>query len=81
MDNRIAMMNIIVEDISAIDDINSIIHEYRDNVLGRMGMPYRPKNVNIIVSIALEAPKEVITEISGKIQELNGVKVQTAFSN
>lgn len=81
MDNRIAMMNIIVEDISAIDDINSIIHEYRDNVLGRLGMPYRPKHVNIIVSIALEAPKEVITEISGKIQELDGVKVQTAFSN
>ena len=81
MDNRIAMMNIIVEDISAIDDINSIIHEYRDNVLGRMGMPYRPKNVNIIVSIALEAPKEVINEISGKIQGLDGVKVQTAFSN
>ena len=81
MDNRIAMMNIIVEDISAIDDINSVIHEYRDNVLGRLGMPYRPKHVNIIVSIALEAPKEVITEISGKIQELDGVKVQTAFSN
>ena len=81
MDNRIAMMNIIVEDISAIDDINSIIHEYRDNVLGRLGMPYMPKHVNIIVSIALEAPKEVITEISGKIQELDGVKVQTAFSN
>ena len=81
MDNRIAMMNIIVEDISAIDDINSIIHEYRDNVLGRLGMPYRPKHVNIIVSIALEAPKEVITEISGRIQELDGVKVQTAFSN
>ena len=81
MDNRIAMMNIIVEDISAIDDINSIIHEYRDNVLGRLGMPYRPKHVNIIVSIALEALKEVITEISGRIQELDGVKVQTAFSN
>ena len=81
MDNRIAMMNILVEDISAIDDINSIIHEYRDNVPGRLGMPYRPKHVNIIVSIALEALKEVITEISGKIQELDGVKVQTAFSN
>ena len=80
MDNRVAMMNIILEAISAIEDINKIIHEYRDNVLGRMGMPYRPKHVNIIVSIALETPKEVITEISTRIEEPDGVKVQAAFS-
>ena len=80
MDNRVAMMNIIAEDISAIEDINNVIHEYRENVLGRLGMPYRPKHVNIIVSIALEAPKEVITEISDRLNEIDGVKVQTAFS-
>ena len=74
------MMNIIVEDISAIENINSVLHEYRENIIGRMGLPYRPKHMDIIISIALEAPGEVVAELSDRIREIDGVNVKTAFS-
>ena len=80
MEPKVAMMNIIVEDISAIENINSVLHEYRENIIGRMGLPYRPKHMDIIISIALEAPGEVVAELSDRIREIDGVNVKTAFS-
>ena len=80
MESKVAMMNIVVNDISAIDDINSILHEYRDSVIGRMGLPYRPKPMDIIISIALDAPQGVISELSDRIKDIEGVSVKTAFT-
>ena len=79
METRVAVMSIIVENTSSIETLNGILHEYRDYIIGRMGLPYRPKNINII-SIALDAPQDVISALSGRIGNLEGVNVKTAFS-
>ncbi len=59
METRVAVMSIIVEDTNSIETLNGILHEYRDYIIGRMGLPYKPKHINII-SIALDAPQDVI---------------------
>ncbi len=79
METRVAVMSIIVEDTSSIETLNNILHEYRECIIGRMGLPYRPKNINII-SIALDAPQDVISALSGRVGNLAGVSVKTAFS-
>lgn len=79
METRVAVMSIIVEEIKSIETLNNVLHEYRDYIIGRMGLPYRPKHINII-SIALDAPQDVISALSGRIGNLEGVNVKTAFS-
>ena len=79
METRVAVMSIIVENVSSVETLNSILHEYRDYIIGRMGLPYRPKHINII-SIALDAPQDIISALSGRIGNLEGVNVKTAFS-
>ena len=79
MENKIAVLAVIVDDYSAVDKVNALLHEYRDYVVGRLGIPYRLKNVNVI-SVVLDAPIEAINGLSGKLGMLNGVssKVLTA---
>ena len=79
MENRVAVMSIIVENTSSIENLNGILHEYREYIIGRMGLPYKPKNINLI-SIALDAPQDVISALSGRIGNLDGVSVKAAFS-
>ena len=80
METRVAVMSIIVEDGNAVETINAILHEYGEYIIGRMGIPYRAKKISII-SIALDAPQNVISTIAGKIGGLNGVSVKTAYSS
>ena len=80
METRVAVMGIIVEDINSTESLNAILHEYGSFIIGRMGVPYREKNINV-VSIALDAPQDTISSMSGKIGKLNGVSVKTAYSN
>ncbi len=80
MDTRVAVMSIIVENKDSVDMLNSILHEYGDGIIGRMGIPYRQKGISI-VSIALDAPQDIIAALAGKIGNLNGVSVKTAYSN
>ena len=80
METRIAVMGIIVENMESVEILNSILHDYGEYVVGRMGIPYRKKNVNI-VSIAVDAPQDVISAMSGKIGKIDGVSVKTAYSN
>ena len=80
METRIALIGIIVEDTEATEKINSILHEYGSYIIGRMGIPYREKGINII-SIAIDAPQDMISALSGKIGRLNGVSTKTAYSN
>ena len=79
MENKLAVLAIIVEDYKAVDTVNTLLHEFREYVVGRMGIPYRQKNVNII-SVVLDAPAEKINGLSGKLGMLTGVssKVLTA---
>ena len=79
MDTRVAVMSIIVENTESIEALNNTLHEYREFIIGRMGLPYHQKNINII-SIAVDAPQDVISALSGKIGNLDGVSVTIAFS-
>ena len=78
MDTRVAVISIIVE--HAIEELNTLLHEARQYIVGRMGIPYRPKGISII-SIAIDAPQDVISALSGKIGRLKGVSAKTAYSN
>jgi len=80
METRVAVMSIIVENSESAETINAILHDYSQYIIGRMGIPYRQRNINII-SIAVDAPQDVISALSGKIGKLPGVSVKTAFSN
>lgn len=73
-------MGIILEDTDSAEALNSVLHEYAPYIIGRMGVPYRKKNISI-VSIALDAPQNTISAVSGKIGRLKGVSVKTAYSN
>lgn len=79
MTTRVAVMSIIVENVDSVETLNQILHENGRYIIGRMGIPYRQKGVNII-SIALDAPQDTISAMSGKIGNLPGVSVKTAYS-
>lgn len=76
---RVAVMSIIVENGEAVEQINALLHEYGEYIIGRMGLPYPKRGINII-SIALDAPQNTIATLSGKIGSLAGVSVKTAYS-
>lgn len=80
MDTRIALIGIILEKDEAAEPLNALLHEYRDWVVGRMGIPYRERGVNII-SVAVDAPQDTINALSGKIGRLDGVSAKTVYSN
>ena len=79
MSTRVAVMSIIVENAASVEPLNSLLHTYGEYIIGRMGIPYREKNISII-SIALDAPQDIISALSGKIGKLEGVSVKTAYS-
>ena len=79
MDTRVAVIAIIIEKENAAEGVNNILHTYRRYIIGRMGIPYREKNINII-SVAVDAPEPEITAMSGKIGRLDGVSTKTAYS-
>ena len=80
MAKRIAVMGIIVENRESAEPLNALLSEYGEFIIGRMGIPYKEKGVNI-VSVAIDAPQDVIAGLSGKIGALDGVSAKTAYSN
>ena len=80
METRVAVMSIIVENGDMVEKLNSLLHEYGEYIIGRMGIPYRKRKVNII-AIALDAPQNTISALSGKIGSLQGISVKTAYSS
>lgn len=79
METRIALIGIIVEDNSVTERLNTILHEYREFVIGRMGLPYREKDV-CIISVVIDASNDVISSLSGKLGMLKGISVKTMYS-
>ena len=79
MSDRIAVISIIVEDREQSSKINGILSEFGDFVIGRMGIPYKQKSV-FIISVAVDAPAEVVNTITGKIGQLSGVSAKTLMS-
>jgi putative iron-only hydrogenase system regulator len=80
METRVAIIGIIVEDNDSVERLNDILHEYSEYIIGRMGIPYRARKINVI-SIAVDAPQDTISALSGKIGKLIGISAKTAFSN
>lgn len=80
MNSRVGVISIIVEDGNSVETLNSILHIYGEYIIGRMGIPYREKGISII-SIAIDAPQDIISTISGKIGNLKGVSAKTVLSN
>ncbi|MBO4784807.1 MAG: iron-only hydrogenase system regulator [Lachnospiraceae bacterium] len=79
METRAAVIAIIVKDNESAGEINSLLHEYCDFVIGRMGIPYREKGINII-SVAVDAPQDTISSLAGKIGRIKGVTAKTVYS-
>ncbi len=79
METRVAMIGIIVEEISSVERLNQLLHQYGAYVIGRMGIPYREKNIHII-SVAMDAPQDVISALSGKLGALKGVSCKAVYS-
>ncbi len=79
MEERVALIGIIVENFDSVSDINNILHEYSSYIIGRMGVPYSKKNVSVI-SVAVDAPQSVISALSGKLGMLDGVSSKTIYS-
>ena len=80
METRVAVIGIIVENRDSVEKLNLVLHEYGDYIIGRMGIPYPKREINII-SIAVDAPQDVISALSGKIGRLPGISAKTAYSD
>jgi len=80
METRVAIIAILVKNRESSGKINEILHEYGDFIIGRMGLPYRPKSINII-SVAVDAPQDIISAMAGKIGALPNVSVKTLYSD
>ena len=78
MDTRVAVISIIVENPAAIEELNHYLHEAGEYIIGRMGIPYRQKGIHII-SIAVDAPNNIISALSGKLGMLPGVSTKTIY--
>ena len=72
METKIAVVAIIVSDLTAVERINSLLHTFGEHIIGRLGLPYKQKKVNVI-SVVMDAPQEIINSLSGKLGMIDGV--------
>ena len=79
METRIALIGIMVDEITASKEVNQILHEYSEYIIGRMGLPYKEKNVSII-SVVIDADNNIISSLSGKLGMVKGISVKTMYS-
>lgn len=79
METRVVLLGIIVEDTASVEELNAVLHEYREYIIGRMGLPYREKKLHII-SIVMDAPQDIISALSGKIGMLPGITAKTLYA-
>ena len=79
MESRIALIGIVVSSHESVPQLNALLSEYGSYIVGRMGIPYREKQVSII-SIAMDAPNDVISALSGKIGMLKGISTKTIYA-
>lgn len=79
METRIALLAVLVKNQDSVEKLNALLHEYRAYIIGRMGIPYKQKQVAII-SIAIDATQDIISALSGKIGALEGISSKTVFA-
>ena len=79
MNSRVALIGIVVEKAESVEALNRILHEYGSYISGRMGIPDAKRNINII-SIAVDAPSDIISALSGKLGRLDGISTKAVYS-
>jgi len=79
MQTKIAILGIIVEDKTSVKPVNDLLHQYSQYIIGRMGLPYEKKQVNVI-SVVLDAPDKIISALSGRIGKLPGISVKAMMT-
>ncbi len=79
METRVALIGIVVEDMDSVEKLNGLLHDYGQYIIGRMGLPYEKKGVSII-SVAMDAPQDIISALSGKLGKVEGITVKTIYS-
>ena len=79
METRIALIGIIVESTEAVEQLNHLLHEYGSHIIGRMGIPYHEKQMNII-SVVMDAPQEKVSALSGKLGMIPGVSSKCLYA-
>lgn len=77
--SRVAILGIIISDMDSVEPVNALLHENSPYIIGRMGLPYRKKGINII-SIVMDAPQQIISTLSGRIGRLNGISCKVTYS-
>lgn len=80
MASRVGVISIIVENNESTEQLNSLLHTYGEYIIGRMGIPYRQRGISVI-SVAVDAPQDIISTLSGKIGNINGISAKTVLSN
>ena len=78
-ESRVALLGIVVENAASVEQLNAILHAYGAYIIGRMGIPYRARGISLI-SVALDAPADVISALAGKLGMLDGVSAKTVYS-
>lgn len=79
MENRIALLGIVVEDPDSVEPLNKLLHEYKDHIVGRMGIPHRERGISLI-SVVIDAPSDIISSLSGRAGMLTGVTAKALYS-
>ena len=80
MDTRIAVIGIIVENPDSVEALNSLLHQFRQYIIGRMGIPYHQRGI-FIISVAIDAPQDITNQLTGKIGRLDGITAKTTYAN
>ena len=79
MNTRGALIGIIVEEMTSIESLNGLLHEYGEYIIGRMGVPYKSRKISVI-SVIIDAPNDIISALSGKLGKLKGINVKTMYA-
>jgi putative iron-only hydrogenase system regulator len=80
METRVAVIGIIVENKQSVAELNELLSKYGEYIIGRMGIPYPKKGINVI-SIVIDADQDIINSLSGSLGRLDGISTKTAYSN
>jgi putative iron-only hydrogenase system regulator len=80
METRIAVIGIIVENPDSVEALNALLHQFRQYIIGRMGIPYHQRGI-FIISVAIDAPQDITNQLTGKIGRLEGITAKTTYAN
>lgn len=79
METKLSIIGIFIESPESVSKVNDLLHDYSDKIVGRMGLPYRDRGVNVI-SVIIDAPADDISALAGKLGKIPGISAKTMQS-